>query len=215
MGTTGVKDSLSLVLFGKTRRAVLALLFSHPEKSFYLREVVRAAGVGQGAVQRELQRLSQAGIVLRSTRGQQVHFQANTDCPVFSELRGIILKTAGVADVLREALNPLAGRIRFAFIYGSVARGEPRQGSDVDLCVVGEATFAEVVAVLGVSEEKLKREVNPTVYPLAEFECKLAAGHHFLVSVVRGPKLFLIGDEGELAGMAEKWLVGFSRKQSP
>ena len=164
--------------------------------------MVRATGTGQGAVQRELQRLTRAGIVRRSTRGRQVHFQANPECPVFPELRGIILKTAGVADVLRSALGPLADRVRVAFVYGSCARAEQRQGSDVDLCVVGEVTFAEVVAAIGPAQQKLSREVNPTVYPPAEFERKLAGGHHFLSRVVGGPKLFLIGNEREFEGMA-------------
>ena len=215
MGTIIGLDSLSSVLFGKTRRAVLALLFSHPDESFYLREVVRAAGAGQGAVQRELQRLTQAEIICRSTRGNQVYFQANSRCPIFAELRGIILKTAGVGDVLAEALRPMADQIHLAFIYGSVGRGEERQGSDVDLCVVGDVTFAQVVAAIGPSQERLGREINPTVYPIDEFHRKLAEGHHFLSSIVDSPKVFLIGDEREFAGVGSKRLAGSSPEQSP
>ncbi len=169
MGTLVTQDVLCSALFGETRRAVLALLFSRPDESFYLREVVRWAGTGRGAVQRELARLEQAGIVRRRRRGSQVHFQASAECPVFGELRGFVLKTVGLVGVLRAALSPLAERIRVAFIYGSVARGEARAASDVDLCVVGGVTFAEIAGAIRGAQEKLGREINPTVYPPAEF----------------------------------------------
>jgi len=214
MGTQQTVDHLAAALFGRTRRAVLSLLLSHPDESFYLREVARNAGAGQGAAQRELQRLEQAGIIRRFARGRQVFFQANHECPIFAELRGIVLKTAGVADVLRAALQTLVGRVRLAFVYGSVARGQPRQDSDVDLCIVGAVTFAEVVNALGPAQEKLAREVNPTVYPPAEFTRKLAAGHHFVTSLARDPKLFLIGDERELARVAQEPTAGAAPDQS-
>lgn len=188
-------ETISDVLFGQTRRAVLALLYGHPDEEFYLRQVIRAVGVGQGTVQRELQRLTAAGLVVRRAHGRQVYFRANPDNPVYTELRGLLLKTAGIADVLREALAPLAGRVRFAFVYGSVARGSERKASDVDLMVVGDATFGEVVAVLGPAQERLGREVNPTVYSEAEFSSTLAAGRHFLKSVMKREKVFLFGNE--------------------
>ena len=215
MGTNPPTSLLSSALFGKTRRAVLGLLFNHPDRSFYLREVVRLAGVGQGAAQRELERLVEAGIIRRLARGRQVYFRANDESPIFAELRGIILKTAGLADVLRQALSPLRDRVHLAFVYGSLARGEDRSGSDVDICVVGEVTFAEVVAAIGPSQDQLAREINPTVYPPAEFGRKLATGHHFLTSVAKSPKMFLIGDEGEFARMEKKWMAGSSSDRSP
>jgi len=186
------------ILFGKTRRAVLALLYGRPAEDFYLREIVRAAGTGVGAVQRELRLLVEAGVVRRRVRGRQVYFQANAESPLFPELKGLVLKTAGLADVLRAVLAPLGGRIRAAFINGSFARGEEQRGSNVDLLIVGEVTFAEAAAALGSAQETLGREVNPTVYPPEEFRKKLASGHHFLKNVLRGPKVFLIGEECEL-----------------
>ncbi len=213
MGAHFVHDPLSAALFGRTRRAVLALLFGHPDESFYVREVLRAVGTGRGAVQRELKRLEQAGIVRRWRRGPQVFFQANAECPVFAELRGFILKTAGVAGILQAALNPLADRIRVAFLYGSVACGEAHPDSDVDVCVVGAVTFAEVTQLTRGAQDKLGREVNPTVYPPAEFARKLTEGHHFLSTIADGPKIFLIGDEREFAGLAQERLAGSASDQ--
>jgi predicted nucleotidyltransferase len=203
MGTNGVASAL----FSKTCQAVLSLLFSRPGETFYVREVVRAAKVGQGAVQRELKRLAEAGILERTSRGRQVFYQANRRCPIFAELQQLIVKTAGVADVIRLALAPLVDRIAIAFIFGSFAANEPRKDSDVDVLVVGEVTFAEVVSTLSPAQERLGRDVNTSVYPQAEFREKLAAGHHFLTSVRAGPKIFLIGGERELAGLVEKRLA--------
>lgn len=207
MDTISGSDSVSAALFGKTKRAILALLFGHTDEAYYVREISRVAEVGLGAAQRELKRLSDAGIVRRTVRGHQVYYQANPDCPVFPELRGLVMKTAGGPDVLQAALAPLADRIRVACIYGSLATGAVQRGSDVDLLVVGDVAFGEIVAALGAAQEKLGREVNPTVYPLAEFQQKLAEGHHFLTRVVRGPKVFVIGDAHELARLAEQRLA--------
>ena len=199
MGTSkrSPTDALSAALFGKGRRKVLGLLFSRPDELFYFREIARWAGAGLGAAQRELHRLAIAGIVRRTRRGNQVYFQADAQCPIFAELRGIVLKTAGVGDVLRAALASLASRIRLAFVYGSIARGEPRQASDVDLCVVGEVTFAEVVEALAPAQDTLAREINPTVYSPDEFERKLAENHPFVSNILAGPRIVLMGDEGE------------------
>ncbi len=188
-------ETISDALFGQTRRNVLALLYGHPEEEYYLRQVIRAAGVGQGTVQRELKRLVAAGLVLRRAHGRQVYFQANPDNPVYKELRGLLLKTAGVADVLREALVPLGDRIRVAFVYGSVARGAERRASDIDVMVVGDVSFGEVVTAIGPAQERLGREVNPSVYSEAEFKTKMEAGQHFLKSVMEHEKVFLYGDE--------------------
>ena len=207
MGTKPL-SAFSTALFGKTRQAVLGLLFTHTEEAFYLRELARATGVGMGAVQREVKRLSEAGIIRRTVRGRQVYFQANPDCPAFAELKGLVLKTMGIGDVLRAALAPLAERVKVAFIHGSLARGSERAGSDVDLLVVGEVTFAEVVVTLSRAQRALRREVNPTVYPPKELRAKLAASHHFLTAVVKGAKVFLIGDEHELARLGGKRLAG-------
>jgi predicted nucleotidyltransferase len=194
MGTQP-SDRLGEVLFGRTRRAVLALLYGHADEEFYLRQIIRAAGVGQGSMQRELEGLVGSGILLRRERGRQVYFRANPDSPVYRELRSLLLKTAGVADVLREALAPLAGRIDVAFVYGSVARGDERRASDVDIMVIGDMSFAEVSRALGPAEERLGRDVNPIVYSPGEFKGKSATGHHFLRSVAAQDKVFLFGNE--------------------
>ena len=123
---------------------------------------------------------------------------------MFAELKSLLMKTAGLTDVLRTALAPLADHIDVAFVHGSIARGNERQGSDVDMMVVGDALFADVVAAIGPAQEQLQREVNPTVYPPAEFQMKLAAGHHFLKRVMAGNKVFLIGDERGLERLAEE-----------
>ncbi|MBN2107901.1 MAG: nucleotidyltransferase domain-containing protein [Deltaproteobacteria bacterium] len=207
MNTNIFPDTLSATLFGKTRRAVLSLLYTHADESFYLREITRSAGAGLGAVQRELQSLYRAGIVTRAVSGRQVYYKANTQCPVFSELKALILKTAGAGDVLKTALAPLADRITIAFIYGSVAAGTENRESDIDLMVVGRATFAEIVAVVQKAQQVLGREVNPSVYPEAEFKAKLASDNHFLTSVVKTTLLFLIGGKRELARLAKKRLA--------
>ena len=203
MSTATITDSLSATLFGKTRRAVLGLLYSHVEETFYLRQIARTAGVGLGAVQRELKKLSEAGIITRKARGRQIYYQANPECPVYAELRNLVVKTVGVGDVLRAALVPLAARIRVAFLFGSLVRGGGHSSSDVDVMVVGDVTFAEVVSVLGRVQETIHREINPLVYPPEEFRSKLAADHHFLKKALEGTKFFLIGDDYEIAYLVE------------
>jgi predicted nucleotidyltransferase len=207
MSTIPESDYLSKTLFGKTRRAVLSLLYSHVDDAFYLRQIVRAAGVGVGTVQRELKELSDAGIIRRIVRGHQVYYQANPQCPVFAEVKNLVLKTVGVGAALQAALTPLGDRIDVAFIYGSIARSEEHRDSDIDVLVVGKVTFAEIVSSLSEAQKTLGREINPTVYPPAEFRSKLAAGHHFLSSVLRGPMFFLIGDKRELAKLVKKPLA--------
>jgi predicted nucleotidyltransferase len=186
-------------VLGKTRLAILAVLLARPDESFYLREVIRAARVGHGAGQRELATLTRAGVIRRTARGNQVHFQANRDCLIFAELHSIVLKTAGLADVLRRALRPLASHLLAAWVYGSLASGEQTSSSDVDLFVVGDVSLAEIVHALRGIESELGREVNPTLCPPVEFRQKLASGHRFVTSAVTGPKIFLVGDEGGLA----------------
>lgn len=206
MGTAR-KNGSSLVLFGKTRQAVLALFYRHPDEAFYVRQVTRFVRAGLGAVQRELAHLTEAGILMRTARGHQIYYQANQESPVFPELRQLILKTAGLASVLQAALAPLEQRLAVAFVYGSFARGEQRRSSDVDLLVVGEVTFAEVVSALQPAQETLGREINPTVYGPAEFQKKLAAGQPFVKDILEERKIFVIGDSRELARVAGQRLA--------
>lgn len=195
------------VLFGRTRRRVLGWLLGHPNEAFYLRQIVRQAGVGQGAVQRELDLLTRAALLRRTVQGRQVYFRANHESPIFPELQAIFLKTAGVADVLREALRPVAARVLVAFVFGSAARGELRADSDIDLLVVGDLSFESVADALAEAQRRLGRDVNPTVYPPDEFRLKIRAGHHFLTTVLQGPRVFVIGGSDELAGLGAKRLA--------
>ncbi len=152
-----------------------------------------------GSIQRELKALVEAGIIQTSVKGKLVYYQANPQCPVYAELKGLIVKTAGVGDILKAALAPLSDRIQVAFVYGSFAGGKERKGSDVDVCVVGMVTFAEIVSALSLAQQNLSREINPSVFPPEEFRTKLASHNHFLMSIIKGPKIFLVGDEHELA----------------
>lgn len=185
------------LLFGAYRRNVLARLLLHPEESLHLRELARALGKPPGTLLRELNALAAAGVLARRPVGNQVHFQANPASPIYEELRGILKKTVGAADVLREALAPLAPKIRAAFIYGSVARGDERPGSDLDLMIVGEPSFAAVVEALAPVQQRLGREVNPSLFPALEFRKKLAAGDPFLARVMADRRIFVMGGDDE------------------
>jgi predicted nucleotidyltransferase len=195
-------------LFGHTRSALLAMLYGHADQSFYVRQLVRAVGAGHGALQREVKYLTEMGLVLRRTQGNQVLYQANSQSPIFSEIKSLITKTVGVHDVIRSALVSLGTEIQIAFIYGSVARQGERANSDVDLMVLGDASFSEVVSALGAAQRTLGREINPTIFPVSEFRSKLAAGNHFLRSVMKDKRLFVLGTENELTKLASKQLAG-------
>lgn len=205
--STNGTDSIGRALFGKVRSGLLALLFCHSDRSFYFRQIVRLVGVGQGAVQRELSHLLDAGLVNRTRIGNQVHYQANVKCSVFRELKSLMVKTSGVADVLRNALAPMGDRVSAAFIYGSLAKGTETGDSDIDVIVIGNVTFSEVTDLLGGIQETVGREVNPSVYPDEEFATKVWEGHHFLSRVIGEPKIFLIGDEDGLRELDGKRLV--------
>jgi predicted nucleotidyltransferase len=199
--------ALARVLFGQGRRSILALLYGHTDERFYLREIARRAGTGIGATQSELRQLTEAGLISRVLRGHQVYYQANRANPVFAELKSILAKTSGIRDILRGVLSPLASRIKLSLVYGSIARGEETSSSDVDLMVVGDVSFADVVSALNESEAKLGREVNPTVYGPAEFREKLAAKNHFLLTIAKEKKLFVIGDEREFRRLRQERLT--------
>lgn len=191
------------VLFGAYRRQILALLLLRADESFHVREIGRLTGVPAGSLHRELKLLSNAGLLQRSVAGNQVRYQLDRACPIQGELAGIFRKTAGLADVLREALAPMAGKIRLALIFGSVAQGKARTISDVDVLVVGAVSFAAVVAALSGAGERLQREVNPVVMTAAAFAAKLAGKDRFAARVAREPKIILLGDASEFAELAE------------
>ncbi|MDQ7839849.1 MAG: nucleotidyltransferase domain-containing protein [bacterium] len=189
-------------LMPKVRRDILALLLSRPDEAFYQREVVRATQGGKGAVERELRRLSNAGIVLREKRGNQTYYRANQDCPIYPELHRLMVKTAGIADVVREALSQVQG-IRLAFIFGSMAKGGGDTKSDVDVLIVGDASFADISGALLPAQERLAREITPTVYTPDEFAERLKGKHRFLMRVLQEPKIMLIGAPDDLERMGE------------
>ncbi len=204
---------LSTTLFGKTRCAILALLFTHADEGFYLRQIVRTTGAGLGATQRELKTLAGAGMIQRDQRGQQVYYRANARCPVFRELKNLVAKTIGGGELLRAALAPLSDRIEVAFLYGSFAEQRERRGSDIDLFIVGRVSFSDVLAALEGAETRLDREINPTVYPVEEFRTKLQSGHHFLTSVLKEKRIFILGNEHGLERLAPKLLGNRAPKQ--
>jgi predicted nucleotidyltransferase len=191
------------LLFGAYRRRILGLLLLHPEESFYVREIMRLAGVPSGSLHRELTALAAAGLLTRSVSGSQVRYQADRSCPLFGELAAIFRKTTGLGDVLREALEPLGDRVRTAFVFGSVAQGKERGSSDVDLMVLGSVRFERLVEALMPVGERLRREINPVVMTPQEFRTQLKARDRFVSRVAREPKLFIQGDAGELGEPAQ------------
>jgi len=199
------------VLFGAYHRRILALLLLRPEQSFYVREIARLAEIPAGSLHRELKLLAESGLLLREPTGNQVRYRANLDCPVFSELAGFFRKTSGLADVLCEALAPLASDIDSAFIFGSVAQGKERITSDVDVFVVGSVSFTDVVKAFSQAHERLGREVNPVVMPKSDFVKKQAEGDRFVARILKEPKLFLIGTTNDLGKLAKDRSVKKSR----
>ena len=197
-------DEIASSLFGRTRRNILALLFGRPDEAFYLRQVARETGAGVGAVQRELAGLTRAGLITRTPRGIQVFFQADRSSPVFSEIKSLMEKTTGLADVVRSALAELDARglVSFAFLYGSVATGTHGPSSDVDLMIIGDTKLLELIPAVREAQDRLGREINPTVYPVAELQDRLKARDHFISRVLERPKIMLIGTENELEKLA-------------
>ena len=192
--------SLADALFSGTQQRVLALLFGQPERSFYANELIGLAGSGSGAVQRELARLASSGLVTVQPLGNQKHYQANPASPVFAELCGIAQKTVGLAEPLREALAPLANKIRAAFVYGSVAKRQDTVASDIDLMLLSdELNYGDTFVALDAVGTRLGRTVNPTLLTRKEFAKRLKAHEAFLTRVLAQPKIWLIGGESDLA----------------
>jgi predicted nucleotidyltransferase len=186
-------------LFSRTQQRVLGLLYGSPERSFFATEIFERAGAGRGTVQRELERLGSSGLLLVTRIGNQKHYQANPDTPIFSELRAVILKTSGLAEPVRDALAAVAGKIDLALIYGSVARGETHAASDVDLLVVASAlTLEQLFARLARAERTVGRKINPMLLTPDEFRRRRRDGNPFLEKVLTGKTIALIGSvDGE------------------
>ena len=193
---SGVADAL----FSKVQQRVLAVLFGNHSRSFYANELIALTGSGSGAVQRELTQLAAAGLVTVSRIGNQKHYQANPSAPVFEELRGLVLKTSGLVDVLRSALAPLAGQIHLAFVFGSVAKSKDTAAGDIDLLIVSDTiAYGELIAALEPATNRLRRSVNPTLYSRSEMDSRLRAGNPFIKRVLAQPKLWVIGEVDGLA----------------
>ena len=193
------KAALSDLLFpNQYRRKVLGLLLMRPEQQIHLRELARVIGAAPGTLKKELDALCEAGLLRAERVGNQVRFCANTAHPVFPELQALIRKTIGLADALRLSLAPLAGRIDAAFVFGSRASGTESAGSDIDLMVVGDAGFAEIVDVTYAAQATLGREINPKVMSASEWQTKKAERNAFLQDVLNKPRIMLIGDADAL-----------------
>lgn len=190
-------------LFPLLRRLVLAELVRTEGSDVNINELARRVGKDAKNVYNELKNLESSGIVVSKRTGNQVYYTLNRGCPIYPELRMLLIKTAGIADVLQDALEPIREKVRVAFIYGSVARGEERADSDVDVMVIGETSIADVIDGITKAEKELRREVNPSIFPVAEYKNKLAEGHHFIANVTKGEKIFLIGDANELTLLRE------------
>ncbi|MCP4275844.1 MAG: transcriptional regulator [Gammaproteobacteria bacterium] len=192
--------SLGSVLFSNTQQRVLGYLFGQPERSFYTTELIRLTEAGSGAVQRELKRLSETGLVTVRMLGNQKHYQANFDSPIYSELCGIAQKTFGLAGPLRKALVPLAEQIQAAFVYGSVAKKSDSASSDIDLMIISDTlSYPDVIGTIGEVERHLGRQINPTIYTKKELAQRIEDENAFTNRVLAQNKIWLIGDEHDLA----------------
>lgn len=193
------RKSLADALFTKTQQRVLGVLFGQTDRSFYASELIRIAGTGSGAAQRELARLENSGLVVGRWIGHQKHYQANAASPLFEELRSIILKTVGLAEPVRDALKSLTSAIRAAFVYGSVAKAADRSDSDIDLMVISDSlTYGELFGALERVAKTIGRRVNPTVYTVTEFSKRTREENAFVTRVLEQPKVWIIGSEHDL-----------------
>jgi len=191
MSSTIIADAL----FTKSQQRVLSLLFGKPDASFYTNEIVRQASMGRGTITRELEKLASSGLVTVTKAGNQRHYQANQESPVYKELSGIVRKTFGIADVLKQALQPVNEKLELAFVYGSVAKGTETFDSDIDLMLIGGGlNYNEVIELLMPAEESLQREINPTLFTQKEYQNRLEDGQSFLQRVMDQPKIMIKGE---------------------
>lgn len=190
------------LLFGSYRQRVLSLLLLQPGERFHVRELARQTGTTAGTLHRELSKLAEAGLLTRERQGNQVLYQANRACPVFDELAGLFRKTSGTVAALQAVLRDLALHIRFALVFGSLARGAETAGSDIDMLIIGDASFAEVVKALYPAQTSLQREINPVVYSADEFQARLREREPLLLEIMATPRLYVIGTEHDFAEFA-------------
>ena len=194
-------QSMPSLLFPEYRRRVLELLLLRPEEILHGREIARRTGLSAGAITRELGKLAEAGLLKREKRGNQQLYSANTKAPIFAELASILRKTSGLADVLAQALVPVAHKLRVAFVFGSMAQGRETAGSDIDVMLIGDLGFRQTIELLHPAQTALGREINPKVFTTEEFFAR-APVEPFLADVLAKPKLFLIGNAHDLEELA-------------
>jgi predicted nucleotidyltransferase len=194
---------LSDVLFGEYRKRILGLLLLHPEQGYHVRELARLTNTSAGTLHKELSKLSDAGILQNKKVGNQQHYSANVQCPIFEELASIFRKTSGLADVIADALSSAKNQIQLAMVFGSVARGEEQANSDIDVMIIGDIGFGDVVGLLHESQATLKREINPIVYSVDSFKSRVEKNDSFIKEILSKPKLFIIGSEHELRKFTE------------
>jgi len=210
MGITGSAPTLLNALLPRVRARVLGIFFGHPDQQFQLIEVISKAASGRGAVQREVKNLTDAGIVRIASSGNRKLYSANRESPIFAELRQLILKTAGLAEPLREALSQFRQRITSAFVYGSIAKGSDTPSSDIDLMVIGEElNYGEIYSALQKAETVLSRPINPNLMAPSDWARKLHEKNAFVVNVMNQPKLFVLGSQDDLGA------IGQSRHDPP
>ena len=189
---------LSSVLFTEYRSRVLGLLLLHPERSYYLREIARITATVPGTLKREMDKLSEVGLLTVKKVGNQNHYQANQECPIYEDLSNVLRKTSGLSDVLIDALLPLSEKLQSAFVFGSVASGKVNSKSDIDLLLIGEVSYAEVVLLMHPLQEKLGREINPKIFAAKEWKKLMKDNGAFVHDVLSKPKLFIIGSDQQL-----------------
>lgn len=191
---------LTDVLFGTYRKKVLSLLLLHPDTDYHVRELARLTGTAPGTLHKELAKLAAIGLLLRKTQGNQVRYQANQQCPVFPELAGLLRKTTGAVEILATALEALAPPL--ALIFGSVASGTETASSDIDLLVIGNVGFADVVRATHPAQAELGRDINPVVYSAQEFKRRVDEQDPFVLDLLAKPKIFLTGTTHDLSQLA-------------
>lgn len=190
-------------MFSPYRRELLARLFLHPDEQFHVRELERMTGISAGSLHRELKAMADSGLLLREKVGNQVFYRPDTECPIYEELAAIFRKTMGLALVLQDALTKLSDRIEFAFVFGSMASGRQKAGSDVDICVLGKVSLLDVVKALLPAKETLRREMNPVVMTVGKFLQQSVKQDRFVTRVIGEPKVFVLGKEDDLAELVE------------
>jgi predicted nucleotidyltransferase len=195
MESQQAENVLSTVIFGKARRSILSLLYTHTDEQFHLRRIVRETGNGLGPVQREVKQLLNAGIIVRQNRDRFTYYQANPDCPIFHELKGIVLKTVGLADIIRSRLEPLKDKIELAFVYGPFAAGTESRRTPVDLLVMGDVKLSDIEAAMAPVYTKLNRRIKITLYTERQFRERFMNNNPLVISIMEGPKIFAIGSE--------------------